>query len=373
MAGLYVHVPFCAQACSYCDFHFTTRLGDRTAMAEAICLELASTLPDWGEQTFETLYFGGGTPSVLSAVDLERIAETAFRLGHWEMREWTLEANPEDLTDEALGRWLDMGVTRLSIGVQSFEPEVLSWMRRKHAPDDTKRAIVSASERGFAHLSIDLMYGLPVGSAGRWEADLEAACALPVDHLSCYILTAESRTLYGRQLEQGDLSAPSDERVVREYDLLRRCTAEAGFEHYEVSNFARPGGHSRHNSAYWDGIPYLGVGPGAHSFLHRSRWWNARSNAGYMKAAGDRDFETQRERETLSPVDRYNEALITGLRRLDGILPESIMQQTGIDPRLSEHLDALIRSGDCEWRGDRLRIPESRWPMGDAITLQLMA
>jgi len=372
MAGLYVHVPFCAQACSYCDFHFTTKLGDRDRMVDALVAEAEATLPEWREQRFHTLYFGGGTPSLLGAAAIGRIAESAFTHAEWNLREWTVEANPEDLDPDTLSHLRDIGVTRLSIGIQSFDPEVLQWMRRIHTADKAVQAVNDAAAAGFEHISVDLMYGLPVGAEERWAEDVQRACDLPVDHLSCYILTAEPRTLYGRQLEAGNIATPPDELVLRQYDVLCGLASEAGFEHYEVSNFARPGGHSRHNSAYWDGTPYLGIGPGAHSHKGQDRWWNSRSNAAFLKHASTADFPGQRSSEELSGRDRFNEALITGLRRIQGVDPNTLETQTGWTIEPNGALDKLLEDGRCEWVDGRLRIPEKHWPMGDAITLELM-
>ena len=372
MAGLYVHVPFCAQACSYCDFHFTTRLNDRERMVGAIIAEITASMPAWSSHTFRTLYFGGGTPSILGAEAIGRIADAAFQNGDWALEEWTVEANPEDLDTAGLKALKGVGVTRLSVGIQSFDPDVLAWMRRIHSADTAESAVRSAAELGFEHISLDLMYGLPVGPKDRWHRDLQRALALPADHLSCYILTAEPRTLYGHQLDKGQLNAPPDDQVVREYRQLCEATAAEGFEHYEVSNFARPGGRSRHNSAYWDGTPYLGVGPGAHSFKAPKRWWNARSNAAFLRASEEGNFDDQQSSELLSKADRFNEALITGLRRTEGVDPQSLRAETGQDLLAQDGLDGLIGAGDCEWHDGRLRIPEPRWPMGDAITLKLM-
>lgn len=370
MAGLYVHVPFCAQACSYCDFHFTTQLSDRDAMVNALVAELESMLPEWRDQTFHTLYFGGGTPSVLGPEAIERIAQTAFKNAHWELEEWTLEANPEDLGPAVLQHYRKMGIHRLSIGVQSFDPDVLVWMKRIHGVGRAETAIEDAAQCGFDHLSVDLMYGLPVGFEKRWIQDIEKACELPVDHLSCYILTAEPRTLYGHQLSKGERKEPEEERVVSEYSTLCELSRKAGFEHYEVSNFARPGGRSRHNSSYWEGTPYLGIGPGAHSYKGHTRWWNARSNAQYLKHAAKGTLKEQRETEHLDAAARFNESLITGLRRTEGIDPSVVLSRTGL--ALNQGVNDAIIRGDCEWVNGRLRIPESRWPMGDSITLRLM-
>lgn len=372
MAGLYVHIPFCAQACTYCDFHFTTALGDRDRMAKALLTELRHALPDWSDAPFETLYFGGGTPSVMPPEALARFAGVLRREGLWAVREWTVEANPEDLTAPYLDALLEAGVQRLSIGVQSFQADVLTWMRRIHGVDKAEHAVRLAAERGFEHLSLDLIYGVPVGEADRWERDLDIALDLPVDHLSAYILTAEPKTLYGHQLEQGRLSPPPDDRVLAEYATLCERTQSAGFEHYEVSNFARPGGRSQHNSAYWNGTPYLGIGPGAHSHRNDERWWNGRSNARYMDLADAGQLDDQRGREHLTAKDRFNEALMTGLRRTEGVDPEALLAQTGLDVRSAPALQGLLDRGRCAWRAGRLTVPEHHWPAGDAITLDLM-
>ena len=372
MAGLYVHIPFCAQACTYCDFHFTTKLGDRDRMVQALIQELKTSLPQWQDETFTTLYFGGGTPSLLSPSALQEIAEVAFSEANWDLQEWTLEANPEDLDASTLDGLKASGVNRLSIGVQSFQPDVLQWMRRIHGAERAEDVVQQAAKAGFEHLSLDLIYGVPVGKEDRWSDDIGRACALPVDHLSCYILTAEPKTRYGDQLSKGQVAPPPDEKVVQEYDVLCQATKAGGFSHYEVSNFARKGGESRHNSAYWSGTPYLGIGPGAHSHRHEKRWWNGRSNARYMQAAESTNLPSQREEETLLPQDQFNEALITGLRRIQGVCPKAVKTATGIDVQTQPALASLIEKGQCEWHEGRLRIPETHWPMGDGITLELM-
>ena len=372
MAGLYVHIPFCAKACTYCDFHFTTKLSDRDRMVEAIVQELRLSLPEWRGDTFNTLYFGGGTPSLLRPAALQHIAEVAFSEADWDLKEWTLEANPEDLDQATLDGLRHSGVDRLSIGVQSFQPDVLEWMRRAHGAEKAEQVVLHAAAAGFDHLSLDLIYGVPVGKTDRWSEDVARACALPVDHMSCYILTAEPKTRYGDQLSKGQIVAPPDDSVISEYGFLCKASKAAGFSHYEVSNFARPGGESQHNSAYWSGTPYLGIGPGAHSHRHSKRWWNGRSNARYMQTAESQNLELQREEEVLLPTDQFNEALITGLRRAEGVDPNALLQASGLDVRAQSALSNLLKKGHCEWHQGHLRIPEANWPMGDAITLELM-
>lgn len=372
MAGLYVHIPFCAQACTYCDFHFTTNLRDRKPMVEALRQELRMALPAWRDETFTTLYFGGGTPSVLSPEDLQSLAQTAFEEADWALKEWTVEANPEDLGKETLDRLRGAGVNRLSIGVQSFQPDVLRWMNRVHDANRAEQAVRDASSAGFEHVSLDLIYGLPVGEPNRWASDLAMALSLPVDHLSAYILTAEPKTLYGHQLTKGDLVPPPDELVLDEYALLTQRTADQGFEHYEVSSFAKVGGQSQHNSAYWDGIPYLGIGPGAHSFRQNKRWWNPRSNARYIRAAEAETLFDLQESETLSLQDRFNEALITGLRRREGVDPITLKAATGIDLTAQPAWARLIAEEKMAMKDGRCSIPSRFWPEGDTLTLALM-
>ena len=308
--------------------------------------------------------FRGGTLSLLTPAELGYIARGH---GRGQLGTDTVEANPED---PAMARERHEGRRNrpLEHRVQSFQPDVLADEPAHGAAGERRRG--TRSEGGFDHLSLDLIYGVPVAVAPL-EGGMDTACALPVDHLSCYIPTAEPKTAYA--LGQGDVSAPPDERVLDEYAALCATTRRAGFEHYEVSNFARPGGHSRHNSAYWSGTPYLGIGPGAHSHLEDQRWWNARSNARFLKAAATGDWSGLRDSETLDLADRFNEGLITGLRRIEGVDPSSLLDQTGLDLRAQPELARLLAEGQCEWADGRLRIPEARWPMGDAITLELMA
>lgn len=304
---LYVHIPFCRQICSYCDFHHSASLLRRDEMLRAIENEIRE------RQSYvskvRTLYFGGGTPSVCSVEQIGSIVELVQELWCVEsFDEVTLEANPEDLTPDYLAGLRSVGVDRLSIGIQSFCDEHLERMNRRHTGEQAVRAVRDAQAAGFQNITIDLIYGLPWLSEQQWQSNIERALTLGVQHISAYHLTIEPKTTLGKQR----LQPVPDEVSERHFEILHRRLCEAGFEHYEVSNFALPGRRAVHNSGYWHGVPYLGVGPSAHSYDGSShRHWNVSSNKLYLE--GDRG-----EGETLTATDRHNEYLMTRLRTSDG-------------------------------------------------------
>ncbi len=313
MPGIYVHVPFCKRACHYCNFHFSTSMKLKEEMVRALCTELELRKDFLADQTVESIYFGGGTPSILTGDELGQILETIDRnytVGP--SPEITLEANPDDLTADKL-KWLQrLNINRLSIGVQSFHDQDLKWMNRVHSADDAVRGIQLANDAGFENISIDLIYGLPTTTRAMWESNVEKAVALGIPHLSCYCLTVEPKTALAHFVKTGKVKIPDDEMVVEQFifvmDYLERC----GFQHYEISNFAKPGMHSKHNTSYWLGEKYLGIGPSAHSYDGERRYWNVSNNAQYVKAIGQGVLPNQSER--LEPKDRYNEYVMTSLR-----------------------------------------------------------
>jgi oxygen-independent coproporphyrinogen-3 oxidase len=365
MAGLYFHIPFCVQACNYCDFHFSTQLGTRGKMVDAMIAEIERSQDLWGEECFETLYFGGGTPSVLSDEELARLAEAAMKLGAWNLKEWTLEANPEDLSRERLEGLAALGVTRLSIGIQSLDEKTLSWMNRAHSVEQARNAVADAASIGFQHISVDMIYGVPGLSLGDFKSQLQEVLAWPIDHLSSYILTAEPRTAYGHSIAKGLISEAPSEVIAQQYAALCSASQAAGFSHYETSNFSRPGGEGLHNSRYWAGSAYLGIGPGAHSFKGRERWWNIANNPRYIREGACT------ERETLTARDRFNEIIMTGLRTLKGLDAGALKHETGIElvsqPAFSRYIDQdwLVEENGRIW----LR-PE-HWLVGDAVAAAL--
>ncbi|MAP55505.1 radical SAM family heme chaperone HemW [Altibacter sp.] len=326
MAGIYIHIPFCKQACHYCDFHFSTSLKKKDDLLRAIRTELAlrkKELP----QNIETIYFGGGTPSLLSKTELQSILDTVYE--NYVVTpnpEITLEANPDDLSEETLQELSETAINRLSIGVQSFFEEDLKLMNRAHNASEALTSIELAKQY-FSNVSIDLIYGIPGMSLQRWEENLQTALSLDVPHLSCYALTVEPRTALESFIKKG-IVAPVDDAVARtHYDFLVAHTEAAGYENYEFSNFGMPGFHSRNNTAYWHGKMYLGVGPSAHSYDGNTRSWNINNNSKYIQKIGEGILPI--EREQLTTRDKYNEYVMTRLRTHTGASLKEIEQRFG--------------------------------------------
>ena len=274
MAGIYIHIPFCKKACHYCNFHFSTSKTLLPQMIQAICAE-AAMRSDYIREDIETIYFGGGTPSLISIDDLQFTLETLRSLFRIEVKaEVTLEANPDDITKEKLQGWRSVGINRLSIGVQSFFDDDLLWMNRAHNAAQANESILLAQQAGFENISIDLIYGLPGLTDERWQRNVQLAFKLDVPHLSCYALTVEPNTALQKMIDLNKKENIDPEKQGRQFELLMQWCGEAGYEHYEISNFARPEFKSKHNSSYWKGLPYIGVGPSAHSYNGESRQWN---------------------------------------------------------------------------------------------------
>lgn len=319
MAGLYFHIPFCKQACHYCDFHFSTSLRHRPAMLDAMVRELTIRADYLDGQPLETIYLGGGTPSLLGECGLRQLlaaVETSFT---WtDSTEVTLEANPDDLNTEYLEMLADSPVNRLSIGIQSFAEADLRWMNRAHNAHEARQCLELALAAGFDDLSIDLIYGSPTTPDEVWAENLAIAFDYPIPHLSCYALTVEERTALHHQVKTGQSPPVRDAHAAQQMEYLMAAAQAEGYEHYEISNFARMGRYARHNTNYWKGVHYLGIGPSAHSFNGHSRRWNVANNAAYIKTieAGGQDYF---EEEQLTATDRYNEAVMTGLRTMWGV------------------------------------------------------
>ena len=381
MAGLYLHVPFCRQACHYCDFHFSTNVQNMEPMVEAIVEEArirADSAAAWGQKTFRTLYLGGGTPSLLEGRQLKTMVEgvlDALNVRSSALQEVTLEANPEDIVPEKVEAWLEAGITRLSIGVQSFHNDTLHWMNRAHDGEQAKNGIRLAHEMGIRHITMDLIYGVPTDRL--WKEDVAQALDLPIDHLSAYSLTVEPNTVLGTRVSKGRATMPSDERAVLEYQALCERMQTLGWDHYETSNWASPlptGGHQHamHNSAYWDGVPYLGLGPGAHGHHGEIRYANVSNNPRYLQAL-EKGLLLQEE-EVLTPRDQYNESLMTGLRTARGIHPESLRTTWGKSPAEVDGIawkKALEQGALIPSKEGRYRIPEPLWITGDQVSASL--
>lgn len=328
MAGIYIHVPFCKKACHYCNFHFSTQQQLKPDLVAAICKE-ALLRKEFINEPINTIYFGGGTPSLLSDSELDLILDTIKT--HYTVSptaEITLEANPDDIDDEKLIHWRQAGITRLSIGIQSFFEEDLQWMNRAHTATQAKHCIELAQTAGFHNLTIDLIYGTPGLTDERWKQNIETALALGIPHLSCYALTVEPNTALDHMVRKGTKEEVDTDHQATQFNILTQTLQDAGFEHYEISNFAKPGFRSQHNSSYWQGKPYLGIGPAAHSFDgHLIRQWNIANNPLYISSLqqGMVPFES----ETLTPVQRINEYLMTSLRTLEGIALDFLEKNWG--------------------------------------------
>lgn len=335
-------------------------------------IEKEWTLRRAGVENVSTLYFGGGTPSLLQPEQLLPFA----RISDWE--EFTLEANPEDITPEKCTQWREAGVTRLSIGVQTFDDKLLDWMNRKHTGSQAIQAIEFANAAGFEHISADLIYGLPGRTHDAWLDDLNTMLSLPIDHLSAYILTVEPRTLLGHRVAKG-LEREADEDVVEDaYAALCQVTAAAGFDHYEVSNFARPGGRAVHNSRYWSGAAYVGLGPGAHGFDGiDTRYANLANNPLYiqsiLKAESAQGLPSTEE--VLSKRDRYNEMLMTGFRKAAGVDLVEMEKTWGLRPDLIDPKawEQALENGLLLETGPMVRVAEESWLIGDSVAAQFFA
>lgn len=372
MAGLYLHIPFCKQACHYCNFHFSTSLKNKDAMVAAILQELALQKDYLGGEPLETIYFGGGTPSLLSQRDLDLIFGAIFKLYPVTMAglEVTLEANPDDLTSLKINELRSTPLNRLSIGVQSFSEADLRSMNRAHNATEALSCIQIAQQAGFENLTVDLIYGSPTTSYEQWADNLATLFKLKIPHLSCYCLTIEPKTALAHQVKKGIARPVDDEHAARQFEYLMEATERAGYEHYEISNFAQPGWHSQHNSAYWQGKKYLGIGPSAHSFNGHSRQWNVANNAAYIRSlqAGDVPFEL----ETLTPVQRYNEYVMTGLRTIWGCSLLKI-KELGFEPHFTESSKTFIADGTMTQNGDVLRLTKAGKFLADGIAAELFA
>ena len=329
MAGIYIHVPFCQSRCAYCDFYSTTLLTHRAAYVDTVCRELQRRISELKGEPINTIYFGGGTPSTLTTAELRRILESCFYLcfplqpeafgssSNFQLEELTLEANPDDLTEEYIQELLTLPINRISLGIQSFHDRTLRLVGRRHTAEEAIDTVRRLQQAGLTNISIDLIYGLPGETLDDWAYSLDQAIALGVKHISAYHLTYEEGTRLWRMQEQGLVTPIDEEQSVRSFELLREKLLAAGFEHYEISNFALPGYHSRHNSSYWQGTKYIGIGPGAHSYDGNNRRWNLSSLTDYIATPHGEDVP--HEEEHLTNDERYDERIITELRTARGI------------------------------------------------------
>ena len=368
MAGVYFHIPFCRKACTYCDFHFTTSERDREALLDAMEAELPLRSREIGDALVGTIYFGGGTPSLLEPARIAsfiQLARDLFRVQR--DAEVTLEANPDDITPERLEQWKAMGITRLSLGTQSFREKRLKWMGRAHNAELALKSIDLIAKAGFASWTIDLIYGLPGMTLAEWDEQLTIALDHGMPHLSAYCLTVEPRTALAHQVKNSVVTMPGDEAQSAQFDRLMERMEAAGLEHYEISNFGRTGHHSRHNTSYWEGVPYLGIGPSAHSFDGAKRRWNVANNASYMR--GITNAEPYWEEETLTAAQRTNERLLTGLRTSKGV--ELARLELDVLGHQRKAVERWMATGHLEHRDVRLVLTKAGRHFADRIASDL--
>ena len=323
MAGIYLHIPFCRKRCHYCDFFKSTDLSQKARLLIGLRKELESRASELATEEINTIYLGGGTPSVLLIDELKEILQT-IRQNYLVSpeAEITMEANPDDLNQAILSALREIGFNRLSMGVQSFSESDLKLMNRRHGVMQAIQSIKWAKKAGFSNISIDLIYGLPNQTLEEWERNIRIAVELDVQHISAYNLTYHEGTVFYDRLKKGILKELPDELSLQQFEMLISILKDAGFEHYEISNFCKPGMYSQHNSSYWKSKKYLGIGPSAHSFDIQTRRWNVSSVSGYLD--GIENNKPYSESEILTEQDRYNDYIITGLRTIWGISGELI-------------------------------------------------
>lgn len=373
MAGVYIHIPFCKKACTYCDFHFTTSLKYVDEMTDAICTEIRLKKNRINEQ-IGSIYFGGGTPSVLSAKSLQQIFDTlteCFSISA--TAEITLEANPDDLDAKKIKELRQLPINRFSIGIQSFFNEDLVWMNRAHTADEAESCIKRAQDAGFENLSIDLIYGYPILTDEKWLSNINTAILLQTPHISAYSLTVEAKTALANAIQKGKQTGLDDEQSAAQFLLLTQQLAKAGFEHYEISNYSLPNRYAVHNTNYWKGISYLGIGPSAHGFDGQQRYINLANNAKYLGLLGDKKLaETVEE---LSLIDRFNEYIMTSLRTMWGTDLHQIDKVFG--PRYVEltqkQAKPFIENGQLNLTDNILKLTHEGKLFADGIAAELFA
>lgn len=366
MAGLYIHVPFCLKKCPYCNFYSVVSQRLRKDFVETLINEASQWAPAWSSLEFETIYLGGGTPSLLTEDELRPLLENLRSFFKFSAQaEFTLEVNPDDICKERLLLWKSLGVSRLSVGLQSLNEEALRFLERLHSPEDAIEKLILARDHGFSNISVDLIYGIPGLSRIAWLNTLKTVFEFSPEHISAYALTLEENTIYSIRVNKNLVSAPPDSLAVAHFHILRHLARSHGYRFYEVSNLCLPGYHSRHNLAYWQGVPYLGLGPSAHSFDGKKRWWNPAS-IGEWKRMVINGFAP--DAEFLTPSMLFNEYLITRLRTLMGISIKDFKQYFGHDASVifTEKVNTLPK-GLLTLTPERIRIPVRNFLVSDGI------
>ncbi|MBP6658496.1 MAG: radical SAM family heme chaperone HemW [Bacteroidia bacterium] len=372
MSGIYLHIPFCKKACHYCDFHFSTSRDLMNDMVQAIVREITLRKNYLAGEKIETIYFGGGTPSLLNRDQLQLLLNTINENFEVDAEaEITLESNPDDLTIELLQMLKSSGVNRLSIGIQSFREKDLLLMNRAHNAVQALQCVSDAKAAGFENITIDLMYGLPELSSEDWSENMKIAFGLGVDHLSCYSLTVEPRTALASMIKQNKVRDIDDGAAALHFEMLMKAAAENDFEHYEISNFARNGKYSRHNTSYWKREKYLGVGPSAHSYNGDSRQWNVSNNPVYIRSLAENKIPA--ESEELSLKDKFNEYILTSMRTRWGVNLDFVKEEFGdhLSSELLIRLESQISAGLVLNHGNVFTLSEKGKYFADRVSSDL--
>ena len=370
---IYLHIPFCKQKCSYCNFHFSTSFSLKDEMLSAIKKEIQLRHNELENKTLKSLYFGGGTPSVLSVDEIKSLIDEIQKYFSFDENiEITLESNPDDLNKNFLEELSKTEVNRLSIGTQSFYDEDLKLMNRAHNASEAESSIKRAQDFGLVNISVDLIYGSPTSNFEIWKDNLSKTIELQVPHVSSYALTVEPKTALEKWIENGKIRSPEETEQNQEFYYMKDFLKDNGFDHYEISNFGKPGFHSKHNSAYWKSEPYLGIGPSAHSYNgHLERSWNIANNPIYIKNLNQNILPI--EKEILTEKDRFNEMIMIGLRTIWGVDLNRINQNfsSEVIDYLNQEIKSKIESGILEIENNYLKIPEKHWFLADGIASDL--
>jgi len=371
MSGIYIHIPFCKQACHYCDFHFSTSLKKKDQLVFALVKELELRKDEFENQTLDTIYFGGGTPSLLSIDQLDLLIDSIHKNYKVSSKpEITLEANPDDLSLDNIKILSQSTINRLSIGVQSFFETDLKLMNRAHNADEAKQCLEEATKY-FDNISIDLIYGIPGLTHDNWIQNIETALSFNIPHISSYALTVEPKTALASFIKKGIMEPVDDDLSQEQFHILIEKLDSKGFVHYELSNFGKPDYFSKNNSAYWQGKSYLGIGPSAHSFNGKERSWNIRNNVKYIKAIEEGILPI--EVETLSKTDKYNEYVMTGLRTIWGVSLKKVEYDFGImfKKYLLEQAQKHIEQDLLYLENDKLLVTKKGKFLSDGIASDL--
>lgn len=372
MAGIYIHIPFCKQACYYCNFHFSTSLRLKEPMLDAIEKEIALSKDYLGGEKIETIYFGGGTPSILATDEIQKIIDSITKFHAIDsLAEITLEANPDDLNALKINQLRQTPINRFSIGIQSFFDADLKYMNRAHNANEATTCVKRAQDAGFENLTIDLIYGTPTMNDKQWDENISTAIQLEVPHVSCYCLTVEPKTALNKMVKTQKAQGVDEGQAANQFEHLMHRMELAGFEHYEISNFGKPNFYAKHNSNYWKGVKYLGLGPSAHSFDGKNRQANIANNALYVKALEEGNIPS--ELEILDEIQRYNEYVMIASRTIWGIDPNYIDTKFGSELHgyFLEKIAQLIDNQLISAQNDTFVLTKQGKLMADFVAMEL--